>query len=296
MSPAELEKWLHGTRWVGPLGEIQFHPNQLLTGSGLKSDARWEPLSKNKLRVTWSKEDDQEYRFDYTWSSFKDPEDGKDSYRIAFMPLHPIPLDLSDAPPSREIGDWIDEAARRREDFYDEGLGLRIPKYVPSNPQMVHAAINDLKENGHLRGDAFCEWGSGFAVATGIAALLGMEAYGLEIEPELIDRSRQLAADMGVPITILDSDYLPEGFDESEEMGGKELILPEATMAGEIMPEYDGLDPADVDLFFVYPYPDQEEMMMDLFDAVATHGAVLLLYREEGEVDAFIQSEEDEAY
>jgi hypothetical protein len=119
-----------------------------------------------------------------------------------------------------------------------------------------------------------------------------MDSHGLEVESELIERSRQLAADMKVPVTILDSDYLPEGFDEIEEMGGKELILPEATMAGGILPEYDGLDPAEVDLFFVYPYPDQEEVMMDLFAAVGSHGSVLLLYREEGEVDAFQLEEE----
>lgn len=210
------------------------------------------------------------------------------------MPLQTLNLSLLGESPSSEIVAWIDEANRRREYFYEEGLGLRIPKYVPSNPEMVHAAIYDLKENAQLRGNTFCEWGSGFAIATGIASLLGMKAYGLEIEPELIDRSRQLAADLNVPITILDSDYLPEGFDESEEMGGKELILPEATMAGSIHPDYDGLDPGEVDLFFVYPYPDQEEMMMDLFDAVSTHGAVLLLYREEGEVDAFLQTKDND--
>lgn len=210
------------------------------------------------------------------------------------MPLQTLSLSLSVKPPPMEIVEWIDEANRRREDFYEEGLGLRIPKYVPSNPEMVYAAIYNLKENTQLRGDTFCEWGSGFGIATGIASLVGMEAYGLEIEPELINRSRKLAADMNVPMTILDSDYLPEGFDESEEMGGKELILPEATMAGSIHPDYDGLDPGEVDLFFVYPYPDQEEMMMDLFDAVSTHGAVLLLYREEGEVDAFLQTKDND--
>lgn len=210
------------------------------------------------------------------------------------MPLQTLNLSLLGESPSAEIVAWIDEANRRREYFYEEGLGLRIPKYVPSNPEMVHAAIYDLKENAQLRGNTFCEWGSGFAIATGIASLLGMKAYGLEIESELIDRSRQLAADLNVHITILDSDYLPEGFDESEEMGGKELILPEATMAGSIRPDYDGLDPGEVDLFFVYPYPDQEEMMMDLFDAVSTHGAVLLLYREEGEVDAFLQTKDND--
>ena len=54
-------------------------------------------------------------------------------------------------------------------------------------------------------------------------------------------------------------------------------------------PEYDGLDPAEVDLFFVYPWPGQEQMMMDLFTAVSDEGAILLMYMGEGEIEAFIR-------
>tara|TARA_R110002096_G_scaffold16662_1_gene56831 strand:+ start:176 stop:826 length:651 start_codon:yes stop_codon:yes gene_type:complete len=208
-----------------------------------------------------------------------------------------LTLDLDTLP--TEVSEWIAEANRRREQFYEAGLGLRYPKYIPSNPVMVHAAIANLMADGQLRGDLFCEWGCGFGIAAGVASLLGLKAYGLEIETELAELATQLAADMKVPIEILQSNYLPEGFEEIEEMGGKELIAPESMMSrGTVVspPEYDGLDPAEVDLFFVYPWPDQEELMMDLFSKVATDGAVLLLYREEGEVDAFLQCEEGEDF
>lgn len=206
-----------------------------------------------------------------------------------------LKLDLESLPD--EVGRWINESKKRAEKFYDEGLGLRYPKYVPSDPRVVHAAIACLKKEGLLSGNVFCEWGSGFGIAAGIAALLGMKAYGLEIEDELVDRSIQLAQDFNLSMEILNIDYLPDGFDESEGHGGKDLISPESrtTRAGVIAPpEYDGLDPEEVDLFFVYPWPGQEEMMMDLFCAVASHGAVLLIYLGEGEIAAYARDESDE--
>lgn len=212
------------------------------------------------------------------------------------MPLHEIhlTLDLETMPP--KVTALIDEADRRAKDYYAAGLGLRYPKYVPSDPRKVHAAIARLKKERHLRGDVFCEWGCGFGIATGIASLLGMEAYGIEIEEELAGRATQLAADLKIPVTILQTSYLPEGFDESDGFGGTDLIMPESrTTRGGVVsaPEYDGLDPEDVDLFYVYPWPGQEQMMMDLFEAVASDGAILLMFQEDREIVAYLYDEAD---
>ena len=134
-----------------------------------------------------------------------------------------LTLDLKTPLPD-DVAALIEEANRRAETFYDAGLGLRYPKYIPSDPRVVHAAIACLQSEGHLRGDVFCEWGCGFAIAAGIAALLGMRAYGIEIEDELFERASQLMEDLEIPVEILQTDYLPEGFDESEGVGGKDLI------------------------------------------------------------------------
>ena len=213
------------------------------------------------------------------------------------MALPEISLKLDLAAMPEDVRRWVAAAKRDSDGFYEAGLGLRYPKYVPSDPAVVHAAIAFLKKEGLLRGEVFCEWGSGFGVATGIAALLGMTAYGIEIEDELVDRSLRLAEANNITMEILQTDYLPEGFDESEGVGGKDLISPESrTTRGGVIhpPEYDGLDPETVDLFFVYPWPGQEKMMMDLFEAVASHGAILLLYLGEGEIAAFLRDEGDE--
>ncbi|NNM28247.1 MAG: hypothetical protein HKO57_01895, partial [Akkermansiaceae bacterium] len=170
----------------------------------------------------------------------------------------------------------------------------RYPRYLPSNPAIIYAAIVSLKKSGYLRGDVFCEWGCGFGIAAGIASLLGMKAYGIEVEEELVERAVRMAKELDVAVEILHTDYLPDGFEESEGVGGKDLIAPDAGRtrgATALPPEYEGLDPDEVDLIFVYPWPGQEEMMMDLFAAVASHDAVLLIYLGDGEIAAYRHEE-----
>jgi hypothetical protein len=213
------------------------------------------------------------------------------------MALREIPLNLDLGEIPKKVGAWIAEGERRSDEFYEAGLGRRYPRYIPSDPKVVHAAIACLQEEGHLEGDVFCEWGCGFGIASGIAALRGMKAYGIEIEEELVRRATRLAEDCGIPVRILHTDYLPDGFEESEGVGGKDLILPEARTTRAIEappPDYEGLDPDEVDLLFVYPWPGQERMMMDLFTAVASHGAVLLIYLGDGEIAAYGRDESGE--
>lgn len=190
------------------------------------------------------------------------------------------------------------EADRRCDDFFEAGLGRRYPRYLPSDPAVVYAAMIYLKEAGHLHGEVFCEWGCGFGVATCMASLTGFEAFGIEIETELADLATQLASDLEIPAQILCENYLPEGYEECEGVGGKDLLTPEATTAHhdatDLTPTYDGLDPGEVDLFFVYPWPGQEEFMMALFTAISSEEAVLLIYHGDGEITAYRHDTRDD--
>lgn len=207
------------------------------------------------------------------------------------MSLEQIPLRLQpDAIPD-DVATLIAEADARCDAFFNAGLGRRYPRYIPSDPAIVHAAMVALKDSGDIRGKVFCEWGCGFAVATCMASLIGYEAYGIEIEPELANLADQLAADLGIPANILCTSYLPEGYEECDGVGGKDLLPPEATIsvgdAADPPPSYEGLDPDEVDVFFVYPWPGQEELMMDLFQSMTTEGAILLIYLGDREIAAY---------
>ena len=227
--------------------------------------------------------------------------DGSPIDRLALwlMALQEIKLALDEITTPPDVEAFIEEAERRADVFYEAGLGLRFTNYVPSDPRVVYAAMAYLKENGHLQGKLFCEWGCGFGIAAGMAAMLGLNAYGLEIEDDLFARATKLVTDLKLPVKILQTSYLPEGFDESEGHGGKDLICPDdRTTAGGLIapPMYEDLDPSEVDLFFVYPWPGQEEMMMDLFSSVASHGSILLIYLGDGEIEAFMLDDSDRSH
>ena len=197
-----------------------------------------------------------------------------------------------------EVTAMLAEAEQRCDAFFEAGLDRRYSRYLPSNPEKVFAAIATLKESGILRGDVFCEWGSGFGIATCMASLLGFKAYGIEIEDGLVKLSTELAQDLSIPAEYLCTSYLPEGYEECEGIGGKDLLPPQATTSGgaiiDTTPLYDGLDPGEVDLFFVYPWPGQEEFMMELFDEVASEDAILLIYQADGETTVHRRSFNDE--
>jgi hypothetical protein len=192
------------------------------------------------------------------------------------------------------------EADRRCDEFFAEGLGRRYPRYIPSDPSIVHAAMVYLRAEGLTRGDVFCEWGCGYGVATCMASLIGYDAYGIEIEPELAEKADKLAEDLKIPVQILNISYLPDGYEECAGVGGEDLLIPETTTdRGEtvkIPPMYEGLDPDEVDVFFVYPWPGQEDLMLSLFKTMASEGALLLIYNGDREITAYLRTvdEDDE--
>jgi len=131
-------------------------------------------------------------------------------------------------------------------------------------------------------------------VATSIASLLGYEAYGIEIEQELAGLSRQLAADHRIQAHFLNLSYLPEGFECYTGAGGTELVTPDMQahagdyhLAGAY--HYQGMPcPTDeIDVFYVYPWPGEQEMMLELFDHLAADGAILLSCLGDGEIAAY---------
>ena len=114
------------------------------------------------------------------------------------MPYEEIPYTVEDCDLPPEVKAFIDEADRRCDLFYDQKLNKRYPRYVPSEPAQVYAALRHVTEQGLPLGETFIEWGSGFGVATGIAAQLGYQAYGIEIEETLVEKAESLLADQGL--------------------------------------------------------------------------------------------------
>ena len=130
-----------------------------------------------------------------------------------------------------------------------------------------------------------------------LATILGFNSFGIEIEPSLVSSSKALANELEIDVNILESDYMPEGFECYEGSGGAELIKPENYTFGSDSPQeitYPGMDITldEVDVFFVYPWPAEQEFMQEFFEAVACDGAIFLMYLGDDEFGIYRKSAE----
>lgn len=215
------------------------------------------------------------------------------------MPYQPIAYAGTVPQLSVAAAAFISEADRRCDAFYDQELNKRFPRYVPSEPAQIYAALKFVTEQALPLGNTFVEWGSGFGVATGLAALLGYHATGIEIETQLAQLAIQLLADKGITADILCTSYIPDGFISYDALGGSELERDDSFgQRLEHAPCYEGMnqDIEEVDVFFVYPWPGEQEMMLKLFDQVAGEGAILIAYYGDQDICLYRKTEPEDDY
>jgi hypothetical protein len=181
-----------------------------------------------------------------------------------------VPLDATPFP--GKVRAFLREAERRIERFQRE---CRVPGYVPSDFPRVYATLRALAAGGAAPGNLFCEWGSGFGVVACLGAMLEFDACGIEIEPELVDHAQRLADDFDLAVTFWQGSFLTLQ---------DEIELPDAEEYSWLITEGQGapneleIGPADFDVVFAYPWPDEEHLVENLFERHAAAGAVLLTY------------------
>jgi hypothetical protein len=143
--------------------------------------------------------------------------------------------------------------------------------FIPCDHRGAYEALRGLR----ARAATFVELGSAAGVVTIMADLLGFEAYGIEIEPWLVNRSIESAEDVGSGAVFAEGTFVPPAYqDEIEHLSGDFLTPTDGADAfGEL-----GLDLADFDLVFAYPWPGDEEWLEELMRRHARADAILLTY------------------
>jgi hypothetical protein len=187
------------------------------------------------------------------------------------MPLKDLEVSNRGAFVPGDVRALLREAGRRIERFRQD---RRIPGFVPSNFARTYQVLRALAAADLAPGNLFCEWGSGFGVVACLAALLDFDAFGIEIDGELVEAARQLAAAFGLPVEFVCSSFIPGG-ENSIEPGDHFAWL---TTRGGNADEELGLGPADFAVIFAYPWPDEEQFIEALFERHAGEGALLLTY------------------
>ena len=109
-----------------------------------------------------------------------------------------------------------------------------------------------------------------------LASMLGFHACGIEIEPELVEASRDLASAVDANAEFVCGSFIPAGGDVIADGTYEFAWLRTDGPSGYAELE---LDPDDFDVIFAYPWPGEEEVVLELFDRYAAAGALLVTYQ-----------------
>lgn len=192
------------------------------------------------------------------------------------MPI--VELEVEPAPinPPPAILRLLGEADARIEAFMESHADDPVFSFVPSDFHLVYRVLVTLAKRHLAAGPAFCEWGSGLGVVTLLAVSVGFDGCGIETNADLIDEAEALAADFDIPAEFVHGSFIPEGGEVLADRLGDFAWLDTNAPSG-----YDdlGVDANDFDVVFAYPWPGEEEIVVNLFERYAAVGALLVTYQ-----------------
>lgn len=173
------------------------------------------------------------------------------------------------------VRQFIDEADRRIELFQQTS---RIVGYVPSDFEGVYRLLRAILDQQLAPGTRFCEWGSGIGVIASLASSLGFDAVGIEIESDLVEASQKLADDFQLDVDFVEGTFLP---DDAEPLLDKARLDLAAGMSWLELDTDDSLSDRDLSpdsfaIIYIYPWPDEQELIAKVFDRFAATETLLI--------------------
>jgi SAM-dependent methyltransferase len=188
------------------------------------------------------------------------------SLDLAIDPSRPIPP---------RVQAFLADASARVEAFIENTLDDPVAGFVPSDYLMVNRALEAISTVAGGSGGAFCEWGSGLGVIACLAAMVGFDAVGIEIEARLVEASRQLARDHRINAQFVLGSYVPDGHVPDDDTDESHVMTLES---GRAAYEELGLDVDDFDCIFAYPWPGEDDVVTEIFRRYAARGAILVTF------------------
>ncbi|MBX6364336.1 MAG: hypothetical protein IRZ00_10755 [Gemmatimonadetes bacterium] len=176
-----------------------------------------------------------------------------------------------DAALRRRLAALIDEGREIWERFDREVRRHEFHPFVAADYERVLATLLPLRRPG-LR---FLEWGSASGVITIMADLLGLEAYGIELDAGLVEIARGLAARHGSGARFAVGSFLPTGYEWRSPTRDSRLGTIGRGPSGylELKRPLD-----DFDVVFAYPWDGEAPIMRDVMRRYGAPGARLILH------------------
>lgn len=165
----------------------------------------------------------------------------------------------------------IDEGREFFERFDMDVRQHQFHPFVPADYDTVLEALLSLRAPG-LR---FLEWGSATGVVTIMADLLGFEAYGIELDAELVRVADALARKHDSRARFAAGSFLPAGYQWESSSGDRRLGTIGEGRSGYLELQH---PLEDFDIVFAYPWSGEEPIMHDVMRRFARDGARLVLH------------------
>ena len=193
-----------------------------------------------------------------------------------------LPAGWDEATTDPATAAWIEAMLERIRTFQDRWDRPQIEQFVTADLPLVHLAILAVVRGVPRTGDRFLEWGCGFGAISAMAAAAGLDADGAEVEPDLLAGAEATLADRPPPVAakqgrlrIVKANFLPPG----AEALADDPYSPSLHHDGPTLQDSIGCGIDDYDIVYSYPWPGEEYFHLELFEAHAADGALLLQFR-----------------
>lgn len=186
-----------------------------------------------------------------------------------------LPFDPPTLPLPERIVQLLNDADARIDEFQFEHRDTPVAAFVPSDFVLAYQSLAAIASLNLAPGRRFVEWGSGVGVVTCLAASLGFDAVGIEIENSLVRVSRELADDHGIAAEFCAGSFVPHDEEDLFDLSGDfNWVRTDAPSAYEELE----LEPDDFDVVYCYPWPGEEALSEELFAECGATGALLLSF------------------
>lgn len=179
--------------------------------------------------------------------------------------------------------DEVFERLLQRSDAEWEAFSQRRPafqRFIQADLRLAREALIEARDAAGGLGLRFVELGSGVGSIAILADLLGFDSYGIEVDSELFETSLALSEEFGSKVELVEGSFVPPEFMDSVEHFDDEFPTPidGADAYAEL-----GLQLADFDVIYLYPWPGEEEWYAELLERFAgTHAKQLTYSHKEG--------------
>lgn len=171
---------------------------------------------------------------------------------------------------SPRFGQLLRDGAEIWRDYCQDRSG-EFHRVIPAD----HALAIDFLVERRKEAHTFLELGSATGVITIIADLLGFESYGIEIESDLVEISEDLAQRSDSSAQFIEGSFVPTDYRDEVHLLESDYLTP--TEGADAYADM-GLEIADFDLVYAYPWPGEEEWLIEMVRRYGGTRTQLMIY------------------